>query len=170
MPLVLASPVCATACPAAKSGRGCIIWPCPPLAAAPAAFPATVSAVRDGDTLTVIEVSTASASDASTQHSFGVEARERLIDLVFGKTVTFEVVDRDEGGLEFSNLHVGGRPVSAEPVEVGMAWRYSRYDKQNEFGSLEDDARQHRPDLWADAHPVPPWEWKKARKERKAAR
>ena len=34
--------------------------------------------------------------------------------------------------------------------------------KKDDFGNLEDDARKQRRGLWADAHPVAPWDWRKA--------
>jgi hypothetical protein len=94
---------------------------------------------------------------------FASEARKGLVDLVFGKTVTFEVGGRGEDGLEISNLHAGGRFVNAEMVKAGLAWRYEQHDQQNDFGSLEEEARTNQRGLWVDAHPVPPWEWREKR-------
>jgi endonuclease YncB( thermonuclease family) len=53
--------------------------------------------------------------------------------------------------------------VNAEMVKAGLAWRYEEHDQQNEFGTLEDEARTNRRGLWIDAHPVPPWEWREKR-------
>ena len=69
-------------------------------------------------------------------------------------------------GLEISNLHAVGRFVNGEMVKAGLAWRYEEHDQQNEFGTLEEEARTSRRGLWVDAHPVPPWEWR----EKKAVR
>jgi endonuclease YncB( thermonuclease family) len=133
-----------------------------------------VVAVHDGDTLTVLDA-------AKTQHkvrlhgidapeskqAFGNVARKALADLVFGKVVDVEVVEKDRYGRQVGKVHVGSGYVNAEMVRAGLAWRYTQYDERNEFGGLEDDARKQRRGLWADAHPVAPWEW---RKERKAAK
>ncbi len=77
------------------------------------------------------------------------------------------MVDKDRYGRQVGKVQVGSRYVNAEMVRQGLAWRYVQYDKKNDFGGLEDDARKQRRGLWADAHPVAPWDW---RKERKAAR
>jgi endonuclease YncB( thermonuclease family) len=51
---------------------------------------------------------------------------------------------------------IGGKLVNAEMERAGLAWRDVQFDRRNEFGGLEDDARRQRRGLWADAHPVAP--------------
>jgi hypothetical protein len=46
-----------------------------------------------------------------------------------------------------------------------FAWRYVQYDKPGEFTAAESDAREHHRGLWADAHPVPPWEFRRQKRE-----
>ena len=104
------------------------------------------------------------------KQAFGTVARKALADLIAEKVVSVEEVDRDRYGRVVGRVTIGGKLVNAEMVRDGLAWRYVTYDNRNEFGKLEDDARRHRRGLWADAHPVAPWEWRKGEKERKAAR
>jgi micrococcal nuclease len=146
----------------------------PVVAAPPATLTGKVVSVHDGDTLTVLDATKTQHKirlhgiDApETKQAFGAVAKKGLADLVFGKVVDVEVVSKDRYGREVGKVHVGSRYVNAEMVRQGLAWRYVHYDKKNDFGGLEDDARKQRRGLWADAHPVAPWEW---RKERKAAR
>ena len=144
------------------------------VAAPPTTITGKVVAVHDGDTVTVLAASNTQHKvrlhgiDAlETKQGFGNVARKALADLVFGKVVDVEIVDKDRYGREVGKVRVGGHYVKAEMVRQGLAWRYVQFDKKNDFGGLEDDARKQRRGLWADARPVPPWEW---RKERKAAR
>jgi micrococcal nuclease len=136
-----------------------------------------VVAVHDGDTLTVLgagntqhKVRLHGIDAPESKQAFGNVAREALADLVFGNEVDVEVVDKDRYGREVGKVHVGGRYVNAEMVRQGLAWRYLQYDKKNDFGGFEDDARKQRRGLWADAHPVAPWEWRKERKAASAGR
>jgi micrococcal nuclease len=39
------------------------------------------------------------------------------------------------------------------------------YNKPGEFTAAEADAREHRRGLWADLHPVPPWEWREIKRQ-----
>ena len=74
------------------------------------------------------------------------------------------------GNYSAGRVTIGGKLVNAEMVRAGLAWRYTTYDKRNEFGGLEADARRQRSGLWADAAPIAPWEWRKTEKDRKAAK
>ena len=69
-----------------------------------------------------------------------------------------------------ANVHVVGTYVNREQVAKGLAWRYVQYDKKGEFTQVEQAAKTARKGLWGDANPVPPWEWRKSEKERRAAK
>jgi endonuclease YncB( thermonuclease family) len=132
--------------------------------------------VSDGDTFTGLDAENRQVKvrlhgiDApEAKQAFGTVARKALADLIADKTVSVEEVDRDRYGRVVGRVTVGGKLVNAEQVRAGMAWRYVQFDRRNEFGALEGEARRHRRGLWADAHPVAPWEWRKGEKERKAA-
>jgi endonuclease YncB( thermonuclease family) len=59
-------------------------------------------------------------------------------------------------------LFKGGRSV----IATGHAWHYGRYDHTAALEAAERNARAARRGLWADAEPVPPWEWRKSEKRR----
>jgi micrococcal nuclease len=132
--------------------------------------------IADGDTLTILD-------SANTQHKirlagidapekgqpFGTKAREALGDKVFGKAVRVEVIDVDRYQREVGRIFLGDRFVNMEMVRDGFAWRYVQYDRPREFTAAENDAREHRRGLWADKDPVPPWEWRKAKRARASA-
>ena len=55
-----------------------------------------------------------------------------------------------------------GRNLNRELVRAGLAWWYRRYAPHDaELEALEAEARAARRGLWADPHPVPPWEWRR---------
>jgi micrococcal nuclease len=132
--------------------------------------------VSDGDTFTGLDAENRQVKvrlhgiDApEAKQAFGTVARKALADLIAEKVVSVEEVDRDRYGRVVGRVTIGGKLVNAEMVRSGLAWRYVTYDKRNEFGGLEEDARRDRRGLWADAHPVAPWEWRKTEKDRKTA-
>jgi micrococcal nuclease len=132
-----------------------------------------VGAIRDGDTLMVL-------NDTKTQHkirlaeidapekgqAFGNKSRGALGDKVFQQPVGVEVIEIDRYHREVGRIYVGERFINMEMVRDGFAWRYVQYDEPGEFTSAESDARKHRRGLWADNKPVPPWEWRKAKRQR----
>ncbi len=47
-------------------------------------------------------------------------------------------------------------------VKDGWCWWYRKYAPLNtELEQLEKSAREAKKGLWADPHPMPPWEWRK---------
>jgi micrococcal nuclease len=128
--------------------------------------------ITDGDTLTVLD-------ESKTQHkirlagidapekgqAFGTKARENLAAKAFRQTVRVEVIDVDRYRREVGRIFLGERFINMEMVADGFAWRYVQYDKPGEFTAAEDDAREHSRGLWADRNPMPPWEWRKAKRQ-----
>jgi hypothetical protein len=55
-----------------------------------------------------------------------------------------------------------GTNVNHQLVKDGWCWWYKRYAPgEAELERLETEAREAKKGLWADPHPVPPWEWRK---------
>ncbi len=151
---------------------------CPAFAAKPHyELTGEVVAIADVDTLTVLD-------EAKTQHkirlagidapekkqAFGTKARENLAAMVFRQNVRVEVIDVDRYRREVGRIYLGDRFINMEMVRDGFAWRYVQYDRPEEFTTAENDARTHGRGLWHDAHPVPPWEWRKAKRQVSKAR
>jgi endonuclease YncB( thermonuclease family) len=63
-----------------------------------------------------------------------------------------------------------GQDVGLEQVRAGMAWWFRGHAKdqtpeeQGAYQGAEDAARVTRRGLWKDAKPVPPWEWRAAKR------
>jgi endonuclease YncB( thermonuclease family) len=136
-----------------------------------------VIAIADGDTLTVLDgakqrhrIRLAEIDAPEKGQPFGTKARENLGSKVFGKAVRVEVVDVDAYHREVGRIYLGERLINREMVQDGFAWDYRAYDKSGEFGGVEADARRHRRGLWADPHPVPPWEWRREKHRASPAR
>ena len=92
--------------------------------------------------------------------AYGKQAREKLADEVFGKTV--QVVDqgKDRAGRWVARVYVDGLDVNRELVAQGAAWHYAAASSDPSLGDLEARARGSRIGLWADPDPVPPWQWR----------
>ena len=55
-----------------------------------------------------------------------------------------------------------GSNVNQILIEEGWCWWYRRYAPGDAIlEGLEKDAREAKKGLWAEQHPVPPWEWRK---------
>jgi endonuclease YncB( thermonuclease family) len=144
-----------------------------------AALSAVVLGVPDGDTLTVrvqgrqVRVRLEGIDCPEKNQPHGLAARWFVRKRVFtlrpdgrrvGKTVSVDVRGRDRNGRQVARLQVDGRDLSLELLRSGFAWHYRRYNRDAALARLEADARAARRGLWADAHPVPPWEWRRRRR------
>jgi endonuclease YncB( thermonuclease family) len=134
-------------------------------------FTGTVVGLSDGDTLDVLRDGKAvrirlhGIDTPEKAQAFGTRARQFSSDLAFQQTVTVRVQDTDRyGRLVGEVLLPDGRSLNQELVRAGLAWwsrQYAPHDTT--LAQLEAEARAAKRGLWADAAPVPPWAWRKAR-------
>lgn len=124
--------------------------------------------IADGDTVTVLDstftqhkIRLEGIDAPERRQAFGTRARAALGNKVFQRTVHVEWTERDRYGRILGHVFVGGRWINKEMVEEGWAWHYRRYYKNPEFAAAEQHARDNRLGLWADPHPVPPWEFRR---------
>ena len=141
----------------------------PPLAWAD--FTGEVVGVADGDTITVlreneqVKVRLAEIDAPEKAQPFGNKSKQALSALVNGKTVLVVEQGHDRYKRTIGRVYQGDVDVSAAQVKQGMAWVYRKYSKDVSLLPLEDEAKAQRLGLWADDEPVPPWEWRKSKKQ-----
>jgi micrococcal nuclease len=128
--------------------------------------------VADGDTIHVMHGERAEkirlyAVDAPERgQDFGNKARQFTSDLVFGKVVEVTPMDRDQYGRTVAWVTVDGKNVSHELIRAGLAWWYRLHaPKEKELRRLEEEARNAKRGLWSMNAPIPPWQWRKDRKQ-----
>ena len=142
----------------------------------------TVIGVTDGDTLTldsdgrrvVIRLSGIDAPERGHPEGqpFGRKSGDGLRALALHQVATVETHKQDRYGREVGIVEVEGKDLGLEQVRSGMAWVFRRYLKELEparraaYVAAEDEARAHRRGLWAEADPLPPWEWRATKGQR----
>ncbi len=95
---------------------------------------------------------------------YGGQAKRFTSFMVQNKDVTVRVVGKDQNGSTIGDVILrDGQELNKELVKEGLAWWDRKQSTNQSLGQLEDVARAERRGLWADPHPVPPWEWKKQR-------
>ncbi len=71
----------------------------------------------------------------------------------------------DRYGRIVGRVYVDRVDVNRELVAQGFAWVYRKYSNDAELPELEAKAKETGLGLWADANPIPPWEWRRGRRE-----
>lgn len=134
--------------------------------AAPA-FAHQVIGVADGDTLTVlhdrrqVKIRLANIDAPEKAQAFGARSKQSLSELCYGKDATYDVVDVDRYGRTVAVVTCDGVNVNREQVARGMAWVYTRYNKDRALADIEARARAAGAGLWSEAAPTPPWAFRR---------
>lgn len=126
-----------------------------------------VVGVSDGDTIKVRcgeteeeKVRLVQIDAPEKKQAFGSKAKDALSDLAFQKNIQLERSGTDRYGRTLGRIVLDGTDLNFEMVRLGFAWCYLKYLTDQSCVAIEADARQHRRGLWADASPVPPWEFR----------
>ncbi|MEY4710586.1 MAG: Thermonuclease precursor [Pseudomonadota bacterium] len=140
-----------------------------------------VVGVSDGDTVTILDatqrthkVRLLGIDSPEKKQPFGERAKQSLSDLVFDKQVSVEGGKLDRYGRSLGKIVLDGQDVNLEQVRRGMAWHYKQYARDQApqdriaYAEAEAAARQNRVGLWQDAHPVPPWSFRREGREQAA--
>lgn len=131
-----------------------------------------VIAVLDGDTIEILHnqrperVRLHGIDCPEKGQAYGNKAKQAASALVFGKEVVLQAYGKDRYGRTIADvLLLDGTNVNHELVKDGWGWWYRKYAPDDrELERLEQDAREAKKGLWADSEPIPPWEWRKAKR------
>jgi endonuclease YncB( thermonuclease family) len=132
------------------------------------AFSGKVVGVTDGDTVSVLRdgqavtVRLEGIDSPEANQAFGTKAKQYVSESVFGKTITVETKGTDKYGRLLGEIRLSdGRNLNHELVERGLAWWYWRCSKDLQLAALEAQAKNARSGLWADAHQIAPWDFRR---------
>lgn len=134
--------------------------------------------VGDGDTVTLLDpakqqhkIRLTGIDAPEKRQAYGNVSRQHLAGLVFGRQVAADCGKTDRYGRLVCVIEVAGVDANLAQVAAGLAWHYKRYQGEQRpedrvaYSAAEERARRERVGLWADAAPVAPWEFRKARRE-----
>lgn len=130
-----------------------------------------VVGVSDGDTITVLtndrrslRVRLAEIDAPESSQDFGQRSKQALSDLCFGKPAKVMLGTTDQYGRTLSRVACNGVDAQSHMVANGMAWVYERYAEDKSLYALQDQAKQERRGLWSHPSPIPPWQYRSAKR------
>ena len=140
---------------------------------AAAEFSARVVSVIDGDDIVVRhnglneDVRLYGIDCPEEGQAYGRRAKEFTTKLAYHKTVKVQTYGPDAFGRTIANVILpDGRLLNYELIKAGLAWWFRRYAPENEeLAKLEKEARTSKKELWKDPNPIPPWVFRKLRRD-----
>jgi len=131
-------------------------------------FNAVVVGISDGDTITVltsnrkeVRIRLANIDTPERRQPFGKKAKQTLSDFIYKTDVEIRPQAIDRYGRTVAVVLRAGLDVSAYMLVKGMAWVYTKYNKDPSLPAIEKSARDSKKGLWSEPNPTPPWEWRK---------
>lgn len=131
--------------------------------------------VLDGDTVEVLHNGRAERirlngiDTPEKGQPFGNKAKQFVLNIAAGETVKVHATDQDRYGRTIGEIILpGDQSLNRLLVKEGYAWWYRQYSNDRSLGKLEKLAQAEGKGLWADADPVPPWEWRKGKRNLQA--
>ena len=130
-----------------------------------------IKKVVDGDTVhlyhddTIYKVRLIEIDAPERNQPFGKDSTDYLKLLLNEGKVDVEISGTDRYGRKLGRLYWKGRDINREMVIAGYAWVYDDYITDKSFYENQSKARELRKGLWKDSNSIPPWEWRKRKKQ-----
>ena len=125
--------------------------------------------VLDGDTVKlrsdwhVYKIRLAGIDAPEKQQSYGVQSKTYLEHLIADKDVAVKVSSCDQYGRYIAKIYLNGKDINGEMIRSGYAWHYYHFDSNPVYAVFMLDAQRSNRGLWQEAHPTPPWIFRKGR-------
>lgn len=135
----------------------------------PITIPMTLDVVKviDGDTIAGINragrsitVQLLGVDAPELQQEFGLEARERLLQKVKGRTLRLELAEEDEFDRKTAEVFDDDESLNVWVIRQGCGWYNWKFDTDPAKVEAEKVARKEKLGLWSGESPVAPWHWK----------
>ena len=110
------------------------------------------------ETPTIIHLAEIDAPEKN--QPYGDTSRQKLAAKLLGRVVRVTYFEKDRFNNIVGTVNLDDRWINAEVLAEGCAWHDKRYSDDDELDTAEQQARAQRLGLWAEAQPVPPWEWR----------
>ena len=136
-----------------------------------------VVGIADGDTFTLLDaahvqhkIRLAGIDAPEKKQAFSNRSKHSLSSLIFGRQVSVEWNKVDRYGRVIGKVIIGDEDACLAQVRAGLAWHYKAseneqsYVDRERYARAELDARANKRGLWGEPTPLPPWEYRRARK------
>lgn len=137
----------------------------------------TVLNIIDGDTFTckptnilqrnsILTIRLSNIDAPELDQPFGLEAKEKLENLIYGKTIQLANQQQDKYQRIIADVfNQDNKNINLIMVKSGMAWAYKEYLTSHIYTDAEGDAIIHEMGLWRSENPIYPSDWRRGVRE-----
>jgi micrococcal nuclease len=131
----------------------------------------SIKKIIDGDTVHVFhqdetyKVRLIEIDAPERNQPYGKDSTDYLKLLLNEGKVDVEIFGTDRYGRKLGRLYCKGSDINREMVTAGYAWVYDDYVTDRSFYENQSEARELKKGLWKDSNSIPPWEWRKRKKQ-----
>lgn len=140
--------------------------------------------VADGDTLSAqcptdlqgngspsaVKLRLAEIDAPEKGQAFGQRSKRSLEQLCLGQVAQVRARQTDRYGRWVAYVRCRGQDVNSAQISLGMAWVYEAYAHDPQLLHQQQQAQMGSIGLWVDAHPTPPWEFRRQQRNSRAHR
>lgn len=139
-----------------------------------------VVTVTDGDTVGVLtndnvlhKIRLSGIDAPEKKQAFGNKSKQVFDDEIGGKVVTVEYNKLDKYQRIVDKIMLNGKDVNLHQIQRGLAWHYKKYQNEQEvedrsiYADAEYLAQLDKLGWWADTNSMPPWDYRKQKRESK---
>ena len=135
-------------------------------------FYGVVVKIVDGDTYDILTANKSvfrirmNGIDAPEKgQAYSQKAKDYLGKLCMDQTIRIKWYSRDRNGRYIADGYLkDGHSLSLEMIKAGYAWHFKKYSRDTILSDAEIKAKQTQSGLWADPHPIAPWDKRAQRK------
>lgn len=126
--------------------------------------------IPDGDTVTAkcpdatMKIRLAEIDAPEKKQPFGTKSKQSLSDLCFQTNAKIQPLSRDRYQRTIAKVSCGSVDAGTFQISHGMAWVYDRYVGDRRLYDVQETAKNRHLGVWSEGNPVPPWEWRKAKR------
>lgn len=129
-----------------------------------------VVSIADGDTFTIlvqgrnqVKIRLHGIDCPEKGQDYGDVARKQLSTLLNLHHDSVRVIwkNKDRYRRTIGIVYSGKININEVLLQKGLAWHYTKYDKNPQWSQMEAVARRAKLNLWSRPKPIPPWEWRK---------
>jgi endonuclease YncB( thermonuclease family) len=137
-----------------------------------------VVTVTDGDTVGVLtndnelhKIRLSGIDAPEKKQAFGNKSKQALDDEIGGKVVTVEYNKLDKYQRIVGKIMFNGKDVNLHQIQRGLAWHYKKYQNEQDvadrsiYADAEYLAQRDKLGVWADTSSMPPWDFRKQKRE-----